>query len=142
MEGSISKVLPCAILTVSAAVTIYGALNARGGRPALIVDDQGIDHNQYGRIYWHEIELVRSRKVIINEPLLRNYRPIVQYVEVILVDPGRLAARAPRRLRRGIRLAHTTGWSPVSFSEMEILPDTTDILMSKMKLYCPTLRTG
>ncbi|MFC4128202.1 hypothetical protein [Nocardia rhizosphaerae] len=120
-------------------VSVVSARRVRGRHPELVIDSEGIIVRRYDRIRWREIDIVRIRRVEVRDRLVQKLRAW-RGLEIVLVSPEAVSARAPRRLRLHEFLTTTYGWSFVSISETQVLPHTVEDVALAMKDYFPALR--
>ncbi|MFJ8624824.1 STM3941 family protein [Kitasatospora sp. NPDC093550] len=79
------------------------------GRPELVLDAAGLDHVQLGRIPWQEIAAVRIRVITVRGATQR-------VIELVLADPARYLAGAPRYVRATAAANRSMGYGPANIS--------------------------
>lgn len=101
------------------------------GRPELVLDAAGLDHVQLGRIAWHEIAAVGIRVITVRGATQR-------VIELVLTDPARYLARAPRTVRTTAAANRRMGFGPANISTTT-LPVGPEAVVTAMRRHHPAL---
>ncbi|MEE1784217.1 hypothetical protein PUR71_15115 [Streptomyces sp. SP17BM10] len=100
-------------------------------RPELVLDADGLEHVQLGRIGWAEIAGVRLRTMSVRGSSQ-------QMIEVVLHDPDAYLARAPRLVRASAGPNRSLGYGPANIAA-NALPVPLEEVLAAMHRHHPRL---
>ncbi|MFD7901737.1 STM3941 family protein [Kitasatospora sp. NPDC059747] len=100
-------------------------------RPELVLDADGLEHVQLGRIAWSEIAAVGIRSMTVRGSTQRM-------IAVVLHDPAAYLSRAPRLVRASAGLNRSLGYGPANIAANTI-PVPLEEVLAAMHRHHPRL---